>query len=96
MLWVLLVGNPDLHLPAGALLHPSGGLDLRRHRFWSEGREKILPGITYVFLSNHQGNFDGPVLGACHTARLERSDQKGNDAPAGPFPCPEAGAICSH
>lgn len=28
------------------------------------GREKILPGRTYVFLSNHQGNFDGPVL--CH------------------------------
>lgn len=27
-----------------------------------EGREKIEPGITYVFLSNHQGNFDGPVL----------------------------------
>jgi 1-acyl-sn-glycerol-3-phosphate acyltransferase len=28
------------------------------------GREKILPGKTYVFLSNHLGNFDGPVL--CH------------------------------
>ncbi len=27
-----------------------------------EGREKILPGLTYVFLSNHQGNIDGPVL----------------------------------
>ncbi len=26
------------------------------------GAEKILPGETYVFLSNHQGNFDGPVL----------------------------------
>jgi 1-acyl-sn-glycerol-3-phosphate acyltransferase len=26
------------------------------------GREKIAPGTTYVFLSNHQGNFDGPVL----------------------------------
>jgi 1-acyl-sn-glycerol-3-phosphate acyltransferase len=29
-----------------------------------QGREKIAPGATYVFLSNHQGNFDGPVL--CH------------------------------
>jgi 1-acyl-sn-glycerol-3-phosphate acyltransferase len=27
-----------------------------------QGRENILPGMTYVFLSNHQGNFDGPVL----------------------------------
>ncbi len=27
-----------------------------------QGREKIAPGMTYVFLSNHQGNFDGPVL----------------------------------
>jgi 1-acyl-sn-glycerol-3-phosphate acyltransferase len=29
-----------------------------------EGREKIAPDFNYVFLSNHQGNFDGPVL--CH------------------------------
>jgi 1-acyl-sn-glycerol-3-phosphate acyltransferase len=27
-----------------------------------EGKEKIDPKKTYVFLSNHQGNFDGPVL----------------------------------
>ena len=27
-----------------------------------QGREKIQPGMTYVFLSNHLGNFDGPVL----------------------------------
>ena len=27
-----------------------------------QGREKILPRRTYVFLSNHQGNVDGPVL----------------------------------
>ena len=26
------------------------------------GTENIAPGQTYVFLSNHQGNFDGPVL----------------------------------
>jgi len=26
------------------------------------GRERILPGQNYVFLSNHGGNFDGPVL----------------------------------
>ena len=27
-----------------------------------QGREKIDPARTFVFLSNHQGNFDGPVL----------------------------------
>jgi 1-acyl-sn-glycerol-3-phosphate acyltransferase len=27
-----------------------------------EGREKVTAGKTYLFLSNHQGNFDGPVL----------------------------------
>jgi 1-acyl-sn-glycerol-3-phosphate acyltransferase len=26
------------------------------------GRERIVPGRNYVFLSNHQGNCDGPVL----------------------------------
>jgi 1-acyl-sn-glycerol-3-phosphate acyltransferase len=26
------------------------------------GREKIKPGQAYLFLSNHQGNLDGPVL----------------------------------
>jgi len=26
------------------------------------GREKIRPGKAYLFLSNHRGNFDGPVL----------------------------------
>jgi 1-acyl-sn-glycerol-3-phosphate acyltransferase len=26
------------------------------------GKDRIQPGVTYVFLSNHQGNFDGPVL----------------------------------
>ena len=27
-----------------------------------KGQEKIAPAVAYVFLSNHQGNFDGPVL----------------------------------
>jgi len=29
-----------------------------------EGKERVLPGKTYLFLSNHQGNIDGPLL--CH------------------------------
>jgi 1-acyl-sn-glycerol-3-phosphate acyltransferase len=33
-------------------------------RVIQEGRGKIAPGVNYVFLSNHQGNFDGPIL--CH------------------------------
>ena len=31
-------------------------------RVYVEGCEKIDPAGTFVFLSNHQGNFDGPVL----------------------------------
>jgi 1-acyl-sn-glycerol-3-phosphate acyltransferase len=31
-------------------------------RLQVSGREQILPGRTYLFLSNHQGNFDGPLL----------------------------------
>jgi 1-acyl-sn-glycerol-3-phosphate acyltransferase len=27
-----------------------------------QGRDKVLPGQAYLFLSNHCGNFDGPVL----------------------------------
>lgn len=27
-----------------------------------QGRERISPDQTYLFLSNHQGNFDGPIL----------------------------------
>jgi 1-acyl-sn-glycerol-3-phosphate acyltransferase len=27
-----------------------------------QGQEKIISEVTYIFLSNHQGNFDGPVL----------------------------------
>jgi 1-acyl-sn-glycerol-3-phosphate acyltransferase len=27
-----------------------------------KGREKLVPGQNYLFVSNHQGNFDGPVL----------------------------------
>lgn len=26
------------------------------------GKEKLSPGQTYLFLSNHQGNFDGPII----------------------------------
>jgi 1-acyl-sn-glycerol-3-phosphate acyltransferase len=52
----------------GALLYRLARFGIRtagwmgRVRVSVQGQENILPGITYVFLSNHQGNFDGPVL----------------------------------
>lgn len=35
---------------------------MSRIRVRIRGREKILPGQTYLFLSNHQANLDGPLL----------------------------------
>ncbi len=31
-------------------------------RLQVRGRDGLVPGQTYLFLSNHQGNFDGPIL----------------------------------
>lgn len=61
MLWARISGN-------NALLYKMARLCIRASGWMSgvrvhiQGREKISPGQTYVFLSNHQGNFDGPVL----------------------------------
>jgi len=61
MLWTLVSGN-------GAMIYRLARFCIRtagwmfRVRVRIRGREKILPGVTYVFLSNHQGNFDAPVL----------------------------------
>jgi len=35
---------------------------MARIRVRVRGKEKIVPGQNYVLASNHQGNFDGPVL----------------------------------
>src|SRR5512147_740186 len=61
MLWALISGN-------GALLYHLARFGIRVAgwmcgvRVSIRGKEKIAPGVTYVFLSNHQGNFDAPVL----------------------------------
>ncbi len=61
MLWTLMSGNSALIYRLARFCIRAAGwmcgvrVDVR-------GREKLAPGTTYVFLSNHQGNFDGPVL----------------------------------
>jgi 1-acyl-sn-glycerol-3-phosphate acyltransferase len=63
LLWTLMTQNPHrLYVLARFCIRVSGWIS--GVRVIAQGREKILPGKTYVFLSNHQGNFDGPVL--CH------------------------------
>jgi 1-acyl-sn-glycerol-3-phosphate acyltransferase len=63
LLWVLITGNPHLLYVLGRFCIRASGW-MSGIRVKSEGREKVLPGETYVFLSNHLANFDGPVL--CH------------------------------
>jgi 1-acyl-sn-glycerol-3-phosphate acyltransferase len=61
MLWTFVTGD-------SALLYRLARFCIRTAGFMCgvkvvvQGREKILPDQTYVFLCNHQGNFDGPVL----------------------------------
>jgi 1-acyl-sn-glycerol-3-phosphate acyltransferase len=63
MLWTLLSGDSRfLYRVARFCIRISGWIS--GVRLLVEGRDKIQPGKTYVFLSNHLGNFDGPVL--CH------------------------------
>ncbi len=61
MLWTYLSGNTWLlYRLARFCIRVAGWIC--RVRVLVQGKEKILPGVTYIFLSNHQGNFDGPVL----------------------------------
>ncbi len=61
ILWTALSGNNALVHTLARFCVRVAGL-LCSVRVTIRGIEKILPGVTYVFLSNHQGNFDGPVL----------------------------------
>jgi 1-acyl-sn-glycerol-3-phosphate acyltransferase len=63
LLWTLIAREPHLLYILARLCIRTAGWMSGVHVI-VEGREKILPGKNYVFLSNHQGNFDGPVL--CH------------------------------
>jgi 1-acyl-sn-glycerol-3-phosphate acyltransferase len=61
MLWTLVTGDDALlYRLARACIRAAGWIC--RVKVVVLGQEKIAPGMTYVFLSNHQGNFDGPVL----------------------------------
>ncbi|MBN1570996.1 MAG: 1-acyl-sn-glycerol-3-phosphate acyltransferase [Acidobacteria bacterium] len=63
MIWALITGDSrSIYRLARFCIRASGWMG--GIRVSVEGREKIVSGQTYVFLSNHQGNFDGPVL--CH------------------------------
>jgi 1-acyl-sn-glycerol-3-phosphate acyltransferase len=61
ILWGLITGNP-------ALIYRLARFCIRTAGWMSgvqievQGKENIALGKTYVFLSNHQSNFDGPVL----------------------------------
>jgi 1-acyl-sn-glycerol-3-phosphate acyltransferase len=61
MLWSLITGNCAIIYRLGRFCVRTAGW-LCRVRVQVQGREKITPGKTFVFLSNHQGNFDAPVL----------------------------------
>ena len=61
MLWTVVSGNTSfIYRAAHFCIRTAGWLSRVRVRL--EGREKIRPGQNYLFVSNHQGNFDGPVL----------------------------------
>jgi 1-acyl-sn-glycerol-3-phosphate acyltransferase len=61
LLWMLVSGNSNcIYSLARFAVRTAGlmcGVKVEVH-----GRGKIMPGTTYVFLANHQGNFDAPVL----------------------------------
>ena len=63
MIWTLIVRNTRLIYRLARTCIRAAGLICGVHVI-VQGREKVLPEKTYVFLSNHQGNCDGPVL--CH------------------------------
>jgi 1-acyl-sn-glycerol-3-phosphate acyltransferase len=61
MLWTL-VARETLTIYRLAHFCVRAGGWLARIKVRVRGREKIVPGQTYVVASNHQGNFDGPLL----------------------------------
>ena len=61
MLWTGISGNSALIYSLARFCIRAAGW-MCGVRVSVQGRDKISHGTTYVFLSNHQGNFDGPVL----------------------------------
>jgi 1-acyl-sn-glycerol-3-phosphate acyltransferase len=61
MIWTLLSRNTDwLYSLTQNCMRVAGWIC--RIRVVVRGRERILPGQAYLFLSNHQSNCDGPIL----------------------------------
>lgn len=61
ILWSLITGNNSLLYTLSRFCVRAAGF-LCGVKVLVQGKEKILPGKTYVFLSNHQGNCDAPVF----------------------------------
>jgi 1-acyl-sn-glycerol-3-phosphate acyltransferase len=61
MFWTLVAKDSRLIYSLARICVKAAGW-LSGVRVRPHGLEKIAPGQNYVFLSNHQGNFDGPVL----------------------------------
>lgn len=61
MLWALIAQDTRLIYHMARFCIRAAGW-ICRVKVIVQGREKILADKTYVFLSNHQGNFDAPVL----------------------------------
>jgi 1-acyl-sn-glycerol-3-phosphate acyltransferase len=59
--WSLLTKNPTIFFTLGRFCVRIAGW-MAGVRVQIRGGDKLLPGETYVFLSNHQGNADAPVL----------------------------------
>jgi 1-acyl-sn-glycerol-3-phosphate acyltransferase len=61
LLWAWLSGDGDfLYTLAHFCIKAAGWIS--GIRVDVRGKENILPGHSYLFLSNHQGNVDGPLL----------------------------------
>jgi 1-acyl-sn-glycerol-3-phosphate acyltransferase len=61
VLWARVVGDSALIYRLARFCIRAAGC-MCQVRVSVQGRENIFQGTNYVFLSNHQGNFDGPVL----------------------------------
>lgn len=64
LIWTFVIGDVSLLFRMARICIRTGGW-ICGIRVRIEGRENIQAGKTYVFLSNHQSNCDGPVLMHC-------------------------------
>jgi 1-acyl-sn-glycerol-3-phosphate acyltransferase len=65
MIWTVISGDTRLLYVLARFCIRTSGL-IGGIKVSVQGRERITPGETFLFLSNHQANIDGPML--CHAA----------------------------